>query len=151
MSPTLLRSKIISARRPSFLSAHKPIPALTRVRKIWAFLQNLPLGFGKQAEATQGGQSPGIQACGMSWFSFCLESPCARNEATWQVLGGQTPTEEKTVCPLGLPLPLCLANLHLPPRLSSAIPPLKPSHLFCDLLASLGQGRGPKGVLCPPF
>lgn len=27
------------------------------------FLQNLPLGSGKQAEAPRGGQSPGIQVC----------------------------------------------------------------------------------------
>lgn len=87
-------------------------------------LQKLPLGFRKQAEATRGGQSPGIQVCGVSCLSFCqsLRVRGAESKARGQVSapqtmpGGGTANEEKTVgeCPLGVPSPPCLANPHPP-------------------------------------
>lgn len=36
-------------------------------------------------------------------------------------------------------------------RLGLTIPPLKPGHPFCDLLASQGQGCGPKGEFSLSF
>ena len=66
LSPTLLGAKIIFACPPSFASARVQMPAVPTVGGEWGnqgSLRKLPLGVGRQAEATGGDQSLGIQVC----------------------------------------------------------------------------------------
>lgn len=93
-------------------------------------LQNIPLGFGKQAEATRGGRSAGIQACGVSGFLFVRASmrkePRARPHGRCWVGRHQM---KKKQCVHWAFSTLCasLTLTHLS-RLGLTIPPLKPDH-----------------------
>lgn len=107
-------------------------------------LQNLPLGVEKQVARAQASR---LVVC--PGFLFVRVSVCEepRTRPHGRCWAGRHQMKKKQCVHWAFPsfcAPLTLTHLS---RLGLTIPPpLKPSHLFCDLLASQGHERIPKGA-----